>query len=316
MSPAMQRAINQNAMNFDIFHSHNTFLAPNRYVSKTSKIKNIPCFYHTHGALDPLVVRQGVIRQVRKLAYLYSLERRNYAAASALFANTEREYDQIRSWGIKSSIEIVPNGIAAPTIVDANTETMTPFLGLPSDSVKILFIGRIVPKKGLHLLLEAFGKLEESIKTNAFLLIAGDRDQEKSYTRQLDELIRQHQITDNVKWLGFLNDQEKSKVFCAADIFSHVSQSEGMAMSILEAMSYGLPTLVSDTCYMDAAERESAVIECKFSSSDIAQNLETLIRDNAMRKRIGQSSKCYVNEHHSWITIAERVVNIYSSSLG
>jgi glycosyltransferase involved in cell wall biosynthesis len=253
-SSEMQRVLDTSAADYDIIHGHNTFLALNRYVAEAGRKYKIPIFYHTHGALDPIVINQGMAKRIRKLLYIHLIEKANYRFAAGLFANTIYEVRQIRDQGIETPVYIAPNGVSIKSIEAYHTyaENFRRNHKIDVDQPCILFIGRIVPKKGIHLLLRAFEKLHDQFPI-VLLVIGGDRKQDLSYVADLDKFIIERSLEKNVVWTGFLDEEAKIGAFGAASIFSHVSKSEGMAMSILEAMGAGLPVIVSSECYMSKA---------------------------------------------------------------
>ncbi|MBX2997183.1 MAG: glycosyltransferase [Caldilineaceae bacterium] len=315
-SPQMRSAILNFAPQYDVIHGHNTFLALNKYVIDAKLNFRLPAFFHIHGALDPIVINKGIIRKIRKLLYIALVERRNYDAADALFAITETERRQISRFTTKPPIYIVPNGVNMPTKSPMNV-SRNDFridLRLHDGQPVILFIGRIVPKKGVHLLIDAFARIRRKY-ADATLIIAGDREQHSHYVAHLDKLITQFNLANSVIWPGFVDDSRKIELFRTATVFSHVSESEGMAMSALEAMAAGLPVVVSKECYMADAARARAVIECEFNAEDLAVTLENLLFNTQFREEVGSNAQQYVREHHSWLTIAKNVVDIYQTAL-
>lgn len=111
-------------------------------------------------------------------------------------------------------------------------------LGL--ESRKYIFtLGRFVEEKGFDLLINAFSDLKQK---EYRLVIAGDADHEIPYTKQLKKLAGQH----NVILPGFVKGKELHQLFTHARLFVLPSFHEGLPISLLEAMSYKLPVLVSD----------------------------------------------------------------------
>lgn len=313
-SPAMQQELQRIASQYDILHSHNTFLALNVYAAEAHRIHNVPLYFHVHGALDPVVVNRGFFKSLRKHIYIRLYEQRNYTHATGLLALSNAEAKQIRYYGIKTPIHVVPNGISFPE--NGNKVDATSFRAkhqLSTEHNIILYVGRINPKKGIHLLLHAFAELHKALP-HTILLIAGDPDEDISYTAELHQIINDKNIGSNVVWTGFLDEKMKQQAFAVADIFSHVSASEGMAMAILEAMAAGLPTIVSKACNMDEAVQAQALIESTFEVNTLRIQLEQLLLDDQQRQRVGQTAYQYVRKYHNWHTIAQQVVQIYSSS--
>lgn len=313
-SPAMEAAMRKNALNFDVFHSHNTFLALNRYAATVAKEASIGLFYHVHGALDPVVVRKGAWKRLRKRLYIPLIERRNYQAADGLFALSAAEAVQIKGYRIYTPIHIVPNGVDLIYPQENSGKAFLETWQIDQEKTVILFIGRIVPKKGLHILLKALATIRCQ-HSEVVLVIAGNRSQEITYTEHLDKLVQENNLENMVRWTGFLSETQKEGAYATADIFSHVTESEGMAMSILEAMGAGLPVIVSKECYMGKAVQAEAVVETEFDTNSLTDALNRLLGDAIKRQQIGQAARDYVAQHHSWSQISKKVVTTYQQVL-
>ncbi|RYD79468.1 MAG: glycosyltransferase [Sphingobacteriales bacterium] len=245
------QAIYELTRQHDVVHSHNTFHRLNSYVAAAGRRSGTPAFFHVHGALDPVVVNTGIMKAIKKHIYIRLIERRNLNAAQGVFALTKAEEEQIRKWHVVSAVHVVPNGIKPPkSPSSADLEEFNArYLGLAGARV-ILYLGRINPKKGLELLIEAFGNVASKFP-EAVLVLAGDRGAMPDYVHQLDTQIEKAGLQKRVIWTGFLNEFEKCKAFAMAEVFSHVTVSEGMAVAVLEAMAAGVPTIVSPGCYME-----------------------------------------------------------------
>ena len=100
-------------------------------------------------------------------------------------------------------------------------------------------MARFVPEKGLHDLIEAFRSLEGDYK----LVIAGDADHETDYSRKLRQMAAED---DRIILTGYITGEPLNQVYTHACLFVLPSYHEGLPIALLEAMSYGLPVLVSD----------------------------------------------------------------------
>ena len=296
----------------DVIHGHSPFLAPNVYARKAAAKHNAKLFYHTHGSLDgSLIANDPIVKRLRKRLYIGLLESRNYQNADCLFANTNHEKSQIKHFFPNMDITVVPNGIKPiepPTAEERNNQRRQRGW---EDKFVVLFIGRIVVKKLVHTLVESIHLASKNVP-QIHLAIAGDPNQDVGYTARVKKTISDLGLENRVEWLGFVDEEEKPKILGAADLFSHVTSSEGMPMSVLEAASAGLPVVVSDKCYLDDAVKAGALVECSTDSSDLAETITELASSPELRESIGTTGRNFMIENRSWNTVADTIEKSYA----
>ena len=130
----------------------------------------------------------------------------------------------------------IPNGVNRPE--NRKAKLITDNFGLEKDSY-ILFLGRLVPEKGIRYLVEAF----KNVKTDKKLVIAGGSSDTDSFMEELKELAKGD---DRILFTGFVQGAMLDELYSNAYIYTLPSDLEGMPLSLLEAMSYGNCCLVSD----------------------------------------------------------------------
>jgi starch synthase len=171
----------------------------------------------------------------------------------------------------------------------------------------ILALGRFVPEKGLHDLLEAF----KHIEGNCQLVIAGDADHATKYSRNLKRMSAEN---ERVILTGFITGEELNQVFSHARLFVMPSYHEGLPISLLEAMSYDLPVLVSDI----PANREINLRrERFFKCGDIFELREKLLLllDKGLPEEEMKEYQRQIVEKYNWREIADQTVNVYEKAL-
>ena len=159
----------------------------------------------------------------------------------------------------------IPNGVNRPQIREANL--ITEKFGLKKDSY-ILFLGRLVPEKGIRYLVEAF----KNVKTDKKLVIAGGSSDTDSFMAELKELANGD---DRILFTGFVQGAMLDELYSNAYIYTLPSDLEGMPLSLLEAMSYGNCCLVSDIPECAEVVEDKALI---FKKADV-QNLQEKLQD-------------------------------------
>ena len=160
----------------------------------------------------------------------------------------------------------IPNGVnpAAPVPADIIREKY----GLEKDSY-ILYLGRMVPEKGCHYLVDAFKKLD----TDKKLVIAGGSSDTHWY---MDELKEQADGDERVIFTGFVDGQLREELYSNAYLFVLPSDLEGMPLCLLEAMSYGNCVITSDIEECANVIHDNGIVFRKGDVDDLAQKLGKL----------------------------------------
>ena len=209
----------------------------------------------------------------------------------------------------------IPNGVNKPEIREA--QIITEKYGIRKDDY-ILFLARLVPEKGLHYLLEAFGKLD----TDKKLVIAGGSSHTNNYVESIKKKVdkinenaskgKQKSIRDKRAIItGFVQGRELEELYSNAYLYILPSDIEGMPISLLEAMSYGNCCLVSDI------DENAEVLEThgeKFSKCNVNslyKKLCELIQDKDKVQSYRQNVLYYVLNKYNWDKVVEQTEKLY-----
>jgi len=198
----------------------------------------------------------------------------------------------------RTDTNLIFNGVNVP--VNTSKSDYIESLGLEPRGY-VFTLGRFVEEKGFDLLINAFDKINQN---EYKLVLAGDADQEESYSRRLKELAKEK----NVILTGFVKGEALHQLFNNARLFVLPSYHEGMPISLLEAMSYQLPVLVSDIQankqiplpednYFITGNEESLISTLK---RDLSQNFESVKYDMSM---------------FNWDNIARQTAKVYDKIL-
>lgn len=295
-----------------ILHAHNTFNPLNLQVGAAATEHGLKAFYHPHGALDPALFSDWSPKSLKKHLYIRAASGPNLNKSAGVFALTPLERNQLISLGITAPIHVVPNGIRPVTVASPEQGlALRRQHGLdPVDRV-MLFIGRITPKKRLEDIIRALSLLGASAP---HLFIAGSLTAEPDYGEALLRIVRECGCAARVHWLGFLDESAKSAAYAASDIFVHASESEGMALAILEAMSAGLPVVATHGCYMAAAAASHALIQCEQGANALAAALAPLLADPARARAQGLVGQAHAHRVHDWEALAQATMRIYAEA--
>ena len=188
-----------------------------------------------------------------------------YADEMIVLSRNMQEYFR-RIYGRETSY--IPNGVSRA--VSRAADLITRRFGLKKDSY-LLFVGRIVPEKGLTYLLDAFGR----VKTDKKLVIVGGSSDTEDFMNELKSMSR---MDNRVLWTGFIQEQQVlSELYSNAYIFILPSDLEGMPLSLLEAMSYNNCCLISDIPECVEVVEDKAVLFKKSSVSDLRESFRNYV---------------------------------------
>ena len=195
----------------------------------------------------------------------------------------------------------IPNGVNRPEIREA--DLITEKFGLIKDSY-ILFLGRLVPEKGIRYLVEAF----KNVKTNKKLVIAGGSSDTDSFMKELKELKNDD---DRIVFTGFVQGQMLDELYSNAYIYTLPSDLEGMPLSLLEAMSYGDCCLVSDIPECAEVVEDKALIFKKSDVSDLREKLQIACDHPERIVEKKKQAADFICKKYNWDDVVEKTMNLY-----
>ncbi len=195
----------------------------------------------------------------------------------------------------------IPNGVDAPDILD--TQLITEKFGLIKDGY-ILFLGRLVPEKGVHLLIEAF----KNVETDKKLVIAGGTSDTDDYVSKLKA---QSETDSRIIFTGFQQGQVLQELFSNAYVYTLPSLLEGMPLSLLEAMSYKNCCVVSDIAECTEVVEDKAVVVKSGDAEELEKALQKLCDDEELVKGYKESAQEYILNKFSWDFVTTRTLELY-----
>lgn len=195
----------------------------------------------------------------------------------------------------------IPNGVNRPEIRKA--ELITDKFGLTKDSY-ILFLGRLVPEKGIRYLVEAF----KNVKTEKKLIIAGGSSDTDSFMKELKELAKDDK---RIIFTGFVQGQMLEELYSNAYIYTLPSDLEGMPLSLLEAMSYGNCCLVSDIQECTEVVEDKALIFKKSNVQDLQNKLQEACDRTEKVMELKQQAADYICKKYNWDDVVEETLKLY-----
>ncbi len=286
-SPAMRKALDAEAGNYDVVHIHAVYLWTGIAAARAARKAGVPYVISPRGMLVPELIRRK--SRIVKTLWLRLAERRGFAHAAGIHFTSELEGREAARIGLPLPAPfVVPNGIE-----------VEPRPAVPRDEATLLFLGRVSWKKGLDRVITALPSLP-SVR----FAIAGNDDEE--LTPRLRELAKQHGVEGRVDFLGPVYGPAKNELLARATLFVLLSTSENFGNAVLEALAMETPVVLSgDVGLADEVVQAGAGIIGLDGVAD-------LLRDQPRRDQMGRNGRILVESRFAWPRVAQEMEAAYA----
>ncbi|MGC6427505.1 MAG: glycosyltransferase [Akkermansiaceae bacterium] len=296
----------------DYVHFHGAYVPGNSAGARVARNLEIPYVVTPHGNInqDVLNRRAWLKRPYRRFFELPMLQ-------GARFIHAIADRENIRSYGVTRPIEEARNGIDLPdeNAASPGREGLRRF-GIPEGKRVALYLGRLDrEQKGLDVVVEAFWMARKN-NPDLHLVLAGVnwKDDERLLREQIDRL----GISEEVTFTGAIYGEEKAELLRDCDLFVHPSRWEaGVPFSVLEAMSYGKPVVVTEEVDREALLAESEAVQVvEGSAPDVAEGIRVLLEKVAGdASSVSSEARGLCEQHFSWRASAELLTQAYLKHL-
>jgi glycosyltransferase involved in cell wall biosynthesis len=199
----------------------------------------------------------------------------------------------------------IPNGVPIQEKVASNF--IKEKWGLNSNDY-ILAVSRLIRLKGLHYLIEAYKSLETSKK----LVIVGPVNYADKYIKYLKDLAKDN---PNIIFTGEQKGKILAELYSNACLFVQSSETEGLSIALLEAMSYGLPVLVSDIPGNKEAVADIGFVFRNKSANDLQRKLKFLLDNPEIAEERKEKAREHVTLNYNWDKVVRKTINLYEQLL-
>ncbi|MGF1760325.1 glycosyltransferase family 4 protein [Photobacterium sagamiensis] len=282
---------------YELIHIHGslkTSFYRKLYFLLVGKLFGLPVIYHLHTAQIDKYFTGITLLKFKLTKYIFSLYSKRlclgFPVVDKLF-----NYTGV-AW------EVLHNPISCP-------EPMKP--RHKNEVCNFSFMGELSQRKGIIDLLNAF-TIVSTINQNAHLYVAGNGD-----LPRLIKVVEDSTISGRVTFLGWINAEEKEKLLAKTDVIVLPSYAEGLPMSILEAMSEGLPVITTPVgSTTDAiSDGKEGIIVRPGDIEAIAKAMCTLAENDELRKKMGNAAKNKFSLLFELEIVANRLLSIYQDLL-
>ena len=258
-----------------------------------------------HGMLEPWALARG--RWKKKVAW-QAWHRALFERATVLRALCDEEARSLARVAPNIPICVIPNGIDVPELPASQK--------CARSAQSLLFLGRIHPKKGLELLIEAWAQVPAAAASGWRLVIAGW--DEGGYKARLVARVRELAIQDSVIFFGPAFGEAKEGLLRSASAFALPSFSEGLPMAVLEAWSFALPVMMTEECHLGIGFEAGAAVTVEPTITSLAAGLDDLVlrRSAEELRSMGLRGRALVKSQFTWRRIGDDMADVYDWAVG
>jgi glycosyltransferase involved in cell wall biosynthesis len=237
------------------------------------------------------------------------------SAKNATLTVTISEYSRrkiTRFYGVDGAkIRIVPNGVDTQRFKPSKgCEKIRRQIGIDS-KLCVLFVGRLIPRKGLLYLVEAARQIVKEFSQTTFLIVG-----EGPLKNHLISYLEKMNLSGNFVFLGDVSESALPQLYNCADVFVLPSIQEGQGIALLEAQATAKPIVAFDVGGVREAvlDKETGLI-MKPDSGELADAIMKLLASWSLREKMGIKGREFVAEKFSWDVCAHKMLQVYREAL-
>ncbi len=212
-----------------------------------------------------------------------------------------------------SKVRIVPNGVDIEKFKPAQNAKASKKLFELGDEPVVLFIGSLIPRKGLLYLVEAAKKIVKERPDTIFLIVG-----EGPLKQQLTASLEGANLLGNFKFLGNVKDEFLPDVYNCCDVFVLPSIQEGQGIVLLEAQASGKPVVAFDVGGVNEAilNGQTGFLVKRGNTEELVDGLLSLLSNKFLREKMGEKGRKFVTENFTWDVCAQKMLKVYHEALG
>ncbi len=297
-SSGLAKATRIAAQAYDVVHVHGLWLMPNVYAGNTAAASGRPLVVTPRGML----AREALAFSARKKRLFWRfLQKPAYARAAAWHATSQAEAEEIRAFGVRAPIAIIPNGIDIPHSPERSLPRRTRMHTL-------LYLGRLHPIKRLPDLVAAWSRLAQERPDWVLRVVGPD---EGGHRAELEKMVRQGGMP-RVVFDGPVHGAEKERILQEADLFVLPTQNENFGLVVAETLAAGVPAIVSRGAPWSNLETE----RCGWWIEHGAEPLLEVLREatalpDTERHAMGLRGRAWMARDFGWETVGAKMSLVY-----
>ena len=211
-----------------------------------------------------------------------------------------------------TKIRVVPNGVDLEKFKPREKSEIVKHRIRADNKQRVLFVGRLVPRKGLSFLIEAAAQVVKENKETEFI-VAGDGP----LKNHLIAFSRKQGVFDNFVFLGNVPDETLPALYRRTDVFALPSTQEGQGLALLEAQATGKPVVAFNVgAISESVLNRKTGLLVRPDADELADAILNLLSNESLRKRMGHYGREFVSENFSWDICAKKMFQVYLEAIG
>ena len=300
------------ATDCSLIHSHGLWGDPNRCAAAIARRKGIPHLLGPCGMLEPNALQRSYWK---KFLVKVLFQDKALREAACLLAKSEKECQDIRTYGLTNPVALIPNPVFGPETVlnPVSPEEVRRKFPFREGKRNLLYLGRIHPVKGIRRLAEAWCRSSE-FHDSWNLIIAGP--DEGGFQSNIEDIIRKGGCADSVTFTGSLDDRWKWGVLRESDLFVMPSDYENFGIAIVEALLAGVPVIATTRTPWRVLQEKNAGWMVEPETDALVDVLtEALAKDGHTLQEMGGRGQV-IGKGFAPDAIAAQLVAVYDWLLG
>lgn len=309
-SAELEPWLGRNLGRFDVVDLHGVWVLTTARAARACRRAGKPYFVHAHGSLDPFDLRKHKLLK-RLLGPLFIRPMLGHSVG--VICTARLEADLLMTYGANPPRFSVPLPVVP---VGATPEARARFRserGIPDDALVVLFMSRVDYKKGLEFLIPALAEAKKK-HTKLWFVMAGSG--EPGFTAGIQRLASEAGVVPWMTETGFISGADKLGALSAADLFALPSLNENFGIVLVEALSAGLPLLISDQVYIHGeVTAAGAGLVCGTTAASCQASLLRMLSDPKELRAMGDRGRALSAGPFSVEAATDSLVDIYASAL-
>lgn len=289
----------------DVLHDNGIWLPHNHRLAELAATRGIPRVVSTRGMLEPWAMNH---RRWKKYIAWQLYQRRDLRRAVCHHATAETEAHHIRQFGLGVPICIIPNGVDVPEPQPGRAPKKS---NINAESRTALYLGRIHPKKGLPMLVDAWARVRPA---GWQLKIVGP--DEAGHRAEVENAVAAASLRDIISFAGPVKGEAKRSAFFDAELFILPTHSENFGMVIAEALAHALPVLTTTGAPWSMLPERGCGWWVDATVDGIVKGLrQATSQDSETLAAMGARGREWVTVEFGWERVAKKFAATYDSIL-